>query len=194
MRRVLFILCVTYAYISGLPVLGQHYDPVSGRVVAYSGALTCLNGNGYWSMVIRIQKPENGHPKFIRVDFSLPCEKSPEWSTKPAIQKFHLFRQKDGDAVLARSVDEEPTQNPTMPMWKYTTGTEHEALPFGQAVPCYRSIEGLSCQLSKELRAVSPHSLGNSTWSLIARSDKTRNRKLILYSKPTHLCRLAAIG
>jgi hypothetical protein len=93
-------------------------------------------------MVIRVQQPKNGHSKFIRVDFSLPCEKSPEWvSTKPTIQKFHLFRQEDCDAVLSGSVDEEPTQNPTMPMWKYTPGTEHEALPFGQVVPCYRSID-----------------------------------------------------
>jgi hypothetical protein len=142
MRRVLLILCVICAYISGLPALGQPHETVSGRIVAYSGALTCLNGNGYWSMVIRIQQPQNGHSKFIRVDFSLPCEKSPEWvSTKSTIQKFRLVRQKDCDAVLSGSVDEEPTQNPSMPMWKYTPGTKHEELPFGQVLPCYRSID-----------------------------------------------------
>ena len=142
MRRILSILCITSVCISGLPALGQHHETVSGRVVAYLGALTCLNGNGYWSMVIRVQQPKNGYSKFIRVDFSLPCENSPQWvSTKPSIQKFHLFRQKNCDAVLSGSVDGEPMQNPTKPMWKYTPGTEHEALPFGQVVPCYHSID-----------------------------------------------------
>jgi hypothetical protein len=141
MRRVLFILCVTCAFISSLPALGQHHETVSGQVVAYSRALSCLNGNGYWSMVIRVQQPKSGQSKFIRVDFSLPCEKSPEWvSTKTTIQKFHLCRQKDCDVVLSGSVDEEHTKNPTIPMWKYTPGTGHEALPFGQVLPCYRSI------------------------------------------------------
>jgi hypothetical protein len=110
--------------------------------VAYSGALTCLNGNGYWSIVIRLEQPKSGQSKFIRVDFSLPCEKSPEWaSTKPTIQKFRLFRQKDCDVVLSGTVGEEQTKNPTMPVWKYPAGSEHEVLPFGQTVPCYRSIE-----------------------------------------------------
>jgi len=142
MRRILLILFVTCAYISGLPALGQHHATVSGRVVAYSGALTCLNGNGYWSMVIRVQQPKNIHSNFIRVDFSLPCEKSPEWvTTEPSIQKFRLFRQRNCDALLSGSVAEERTQNPAMPMWKHTPGTELEALPFGQVVPCYRSTD-----------------------------------------------------
>ena len=142
MRRVLLILCVTFAYISGLPARGQTHETVSGRVVAYSGALTCLNGNGYWSMVIRIQQPQNGHSKFIGVDLSLPCEKSPEWvSTKSTIQKFRLVRQKGCDAVLSGSVDVEPRLNASMPMWKHPPGAEHEELPFGQVLPCYRSID-----------------------------------------------------
>jgi hypothetical protein len=141
MRSVLLILCITCAGISGLRALGQHSETVSGRVVAYSGAVACLNGNAYWSMVIRVQQPKKGDSRFIRVDFNLPCEKSPEWvSTKASIQKFHLFRQKNCDAVLSGSVDEGPTQSPAMPMWKYTPGSEYESLPFGQAGPCYRSI------------------------------------------------------
>jgi hypothetical protein len=142
MRRVFLILLATCASILGPPVLGQPHETVSGRVVAYSGALTCLNGNGYWSIVIRIQHPQNGHSKFIRVNVSLPCEKSPEWvSTKPIIQRFRLVKQKDCDAALSGALDEDATQNPFMPMWKYTPGTKHEELPFGQVLPCYRSID-----------------------------------------------------
>jgi hypothetical protein len=134
------ILCI--ACVSSSPALGQHHETVSGRVVAYSGAPTCLNGNNYWSMLIRVEQPKNGHSKLIRVDFSLPCEKSPEWiSTNPSIQKFHLFRRKNCDEVLSGSADQEPTLKSTMPMWKYTTGAEHEPLPFGHIVPCYRSLD-----------------------------------------------------
>ena len=140
MKRVFLILCIVCT--SWSPALGQHHETVSGRVVAYSGALSCLNGNNYWSMLIRVEQPKNSHSKFIRVDFSLPCGKSPEWvSTNPSIQKFRLFRQKDCDEVLSGSVNQEPTPSATMPMWKYTTGTENEPLPFGQIVPCYRSLD-----------------------------------------------------
>jgi hypothetical protein len=142
MRSVLLILCITFVGISGSLALGQQHETTSGRVIAYSGALTCLNGNGYWSMVIRVQHPKDAHSEFIRVDFSLPCKQSPEWvSTKPSIQKFHLVRQKNCDAVLSGSVDEETTKDLAMPIWKYAPGTEHETLPLGRVVPCYRSID-----------------------------------------------------
>jgi hypothetical protein len=142
MRKVLLILCFACASTSGVPALGQHHQTVSGRVVAYSVVPACLNGNNYWSIVILIQQLKDDHSKFIRVDFSLPCEKSPGWiSTKSSVQNFHLIRQKNCDAVLSGSVDEKSTQNPAMPIWKYSPGAEHEELPFGKVVPCYRSID-----------------------------------------------------
>jgi len=56
-------------------------------------------------MVIRVQRFNDAGSEFIRVDFSLPCDKSPEWvSAKPSIQRFRLFRQKDCDAVLVGSM------------------------------------------------------------------------------------------
>ena len=113
-----------------------------GRVVAYSGALACLNGNGHWSMIIRVQQPKDKRSKLIRVDFSLPCDKSPEWvSGKPSIQKFRLFRQKDCDAVLGEFMKTEPKQDAAIPIWKHPPGAERETLPFGQVVPCYRSVD-----------------------------------------------------
>jgi hypothetical protein len=142
MRGVLLILCLACTSISALSALSSKGETVSGRVAAYSSPPTCLNGNGYWSMVIRVQRPKDLGSEFIRVDFSLPCDKSPEWvSAKPSIQKFRLFRQKDCDAVLVGSMDEEPKQKLAMPIWKYPPGTEHDVLPFGQVVPCYRSAD-----------------------------------------------------
>jgi hypothetical protein len=142
MRSVLLVLCFTFAGIPGLPFPRPRPETITGRVVAYSVPVACLNGNGYWSMVIRPQQPKDTHSEFIRVDFSLPCDKSPEWvSTKPPIQKFHLLRQKDCDEVLAGSVDMEPSKNLALPIWKFPPGIEHEKLPLGQVLPCYRSVD-----------------------------------------------------
>jgi hypothetical protein len=157
MRSVVLILCLTYASISALSAPRPRHETISGRVVAYSYWLGCLNGNGYWSMVIRVRQSKNILSEFIRVDFSLPCDTSPESvSAKLSIQKFRLFRQKDCDAVLEGSTVETPKQEPAMQLestdgaikqvpnilfWKYLPGTEHVALPFGQVLPCYRSID-----------------------------------------------------
>jgi hypothetical protein len=132
MRSVLLVLLLACPSISASPAARPHVETISGRVVAYSGALECLNGNAYWSMVIRVSHPKDPRSEYIRVDFSLPCDKSPEWlSTKLPIQKFHLFRQKDCDAPLEE----------TIPAWKNPPGVEQITLPFGQVIPCYRSIE-----------------------------------------------------
>jgi hypothetical protein len=93
-------------------------------------------------MIIRRQTPKGVQSKFIQVDFSLPCGKFPEWwSSKPTVQKFHLTRQRNCDQVLARNVGEEQSKAPPMPLWKFTLGSEHEALPFGEVVPCYNSVD-----------------------------------------------------
>jgi hypothetical protein len=86
-------------------------------------------------MVIRVQRFNDAGSEFIRVDFSLPCDKSPEWvSAKPSIQRFRLFRQKDCDAVLVGSMAGERQHEPALQTWKHPPGTQ-------QVVPCYRSID-----------------------------------------------------
>jgi hypothetical protein len=142
MRRFLPILCFACACIPCLPAPRPKHETISGRVVAYSGFPACLNGNGYWSIIIRVQQPKDSNSGFIRVEFTLPCKESPEWvSTQPLNQKFRLIRQKSCDAVLTRSVPSEPPQNIDSPIWNYLPGVEHETLPFGQILPCYRSID-----------------------------------------------------
>lgn len=142
MRSVLLVLCFACSSVSASPAPRMRQEIISGRVVAYSGALTCLNGNGYWSMVIRVQRPKKSHSEFIRVDFSLPCDKSPEWVViKPFVRKFHLLRQNDCDAAMAGSMDGESTQNQAMPIWKYPQGAPRDNLPFGQVIPCYHSVD-----------------------------------------------------
>ena len=142
MRSVLLILCFTCASTTTSSASNPRRETILGRVVAYSSSPACLNGHGYWSMVIRVQQPKDNRSEFIRVDFSLPCDKSPEWvSAKPSIQKFHLFRQKDCDAILEEFMDTEPKQHSAIPIWRHPPGAELDTLPFGQPVPCYRSID-----------------------------------------------------
>lgn len=126
-------------------------ETMARRIVAYSDGLTCLNGNAYWSMLIHVQDPATDiPPQFVKVRFSLPCNKSPEWLTRnSSLQKFRLTRDRDSDSVLKEFIDcaiESPsghTSEPCshVPMWKRAPSAEHEKLPFGQRVPSYRSVD-----------------------------------------------------
>ena len=80
-------------------------------------------------MVILVQSPKDINSKFVRVKFSLPCDKSPESVlAQPPIQKFHLFRQRDCDEVLKGPLDDRPGGNIVVPNWKYLPGNEPSAL------------------------------------------------------------------
>ena len=142
MRSIPLILCFVCVSTPCLSAPRPRPETILGWIVAYSTSPACLNGNGYWSMLIRVQQPSKIRSEFIRVDFSLPCEKSPEWvSAKPLMQKFHLFRQKDCDAGLVEFMETVPKQDTAIPIWKHPPGAEHDSLPFGQIVPCYRSAD-----------------------------------------------------
>jgi hypothetical protein len=124
MRSVLLILYFTWASISAISAPRPHPKTIKGEVVAYSTSPVCLNGNVYWSMVIRVQRPNAVLSQFIRMDFTLLCGKSPEWvSTKPSIQKLRLLRQKGSDAPLEEVIADGPKQNLALPVWKYPPGT-----------------------------------------------------------------------
>jgi len=145
MGRTLLVLCFIVVSISAFSAPRPKVETISGRVVAYSNSLACMNGNGYWSMIIRLQPPKDIPSKLIRVEFSLPCNKSPEWVlSKPSIQRYRLYRKGDCDVVLEGSMakDEEQIDIP-LPIWKYPPGTEPFTLPFGQVLPCYRSEDML---------------------------------------------------
>jgi hypothetical protein len=142
MRRVLIILGLVCTGISGLSARPPKDEIILGRVVAYSNSPACLNGNGYWALIIRVQRPKDVPSGFIRVDFTLPCRTKPGWLVAtPPIQKFNLFRQKDCEAVPAGSEAEEPKQKPNMRHWEYLRGIELQTLPSGQVVHCYRPVD-----------------------------------------------------
>jgi len=135
---ILFICCSADTYSIAHP----RTVTITGRAIAYSSNPTCLNGNGYWSEIIRVEHPANRDSGFIQFDFSLPYGKSPTWlSTQPVTEKFRVFRKRDCDGVLTGSVDDDVSHNKTLPIWKYFPGAQHDELPFGHVVPCYGSLD-----------------------------------------------------
>ena len=137
MRSLFIISCILCASISTIAVPSPKHETIVGQVVAYSSSLACLNGITEWSMLIRVQHSEADLPKFLRVNFTLPCRQSPRWmSAKPSIQKFFLSRQRDCDEALAGSVEGANNQNLAIPLpiWQYPPGSEHDKLPFGIVV------------------------------------------------------------
>jgi hypothetical protein len=145
MRSAFLILCIVCISVPTFSVPRPRQETIVGRVVAYSGGLTCMNGNGYWSMIIRVHGSKGNQSELIRVDFSLACDKSPDWvSAKSSIQRFRLLRRKDCDAVLEKFMDVEDTESKehsAIPIWKHPPGEELDSLPFDQVIPCYRSID-----------------------------------------------------
>src|ERR1019366_7545694 len=120
MSEVLLALCCACASAAALPAHPPQYETIVGQVAAYSGPLECFSGTGYWSVIIRAQEPKNSRPKFIRVDFSLPCQKSPAWVlAKPSVQRFRLYRHKECDEVLKESMEMEQKREIVIPMWQY---------------------------------------------------------------------------
>ena len=142
MRNFLLLLCFTCASISAPAAPAPLPLTVTGRVVAYSGALACLNGNGYWSVLIRVEQPKSLNSQLVRVDFSLPCDKYPEWiSTNPLVKSFRLIRDKNADALLSGCLQDECKENQSLPIWKRPATGNHDSLPFGQMLPSYRSVD-----------------------------------------------------
>ena len=102
-------------------------------------------------MLIDVQeRTTDASSRFIQVNFSLPCDRSPEWITgKSSLQKFRLTRDRDADSVLKEFIDcatkspggHTPEPCPHLAMWKRLPGAEVEKIPFGQRVPSYRSVD-----------------------------------------------------
>jgi hypothetical protein len=147
--KTLLVLCVTIFGVAVLAAPLQKAEALSGHIVAYAGLPMCLNGNSYWSIVIHVQSPKDVPSRFVRVEFSLPCNKSPESVLpKSPIQMFHLFRQRECDEVLEEryivpngKIDDKTAGNLTIPIWKYLPDDKRVVLPFGEVLPCYRSTE-----------------------------------------------------
>ena len=142
MRTMLLILCTVGLSGPAMPAPWPQPVTISGRVVAYSNSIVCLNGNVVWSTVIRSEEPKIRSWQFVRVDFSLACDKSPEWFPRRSkIQKFRLLRKRDCDTALTGTMRGEQDERPEFPVWKHIPGTEDISVPFGSILPCYRSVD-----------------------------------------------------
>ena len=140
LRTIFLLLCTACLGGPAIPSPSAQHETITGQIVAYSSSLTCMNGNAVWSMVIRVEKSKAGSSQFVRVDFSLACDKSPGWIFKRStIQKFRLVRKRDCDAALAGAMRGGPEEKLELPLWEHPPGAEGISIPFGNVLPCYRA-------------------------------------------------------
>jgi hypothetical protein len=150
MRKTLLLLCTTFVGALAFSTPRQKVEVMSGRIIAYSGMPICLNGNAYSSMVIRGEPRNETAARFFQVDFSYPCEKSPQPILRnPSIQKFHLIRKRELDSALEENIHvvqeerakDKPAPPSNIPQWIYLPGNESFKLPFGEVLPRYYLAE-----------------------------------------------------
>lgn len=119
---------------------------IEGYVVAFSSLPVCLNGNAYWSAMVRVAQPETTAAQFLLIEFSLPCDMTPKWLKAEGVQRFRLTRSKEDDSVLKEylgcvNVDDRREQPACIPMWTYVSEGAKSQLPFGQVVPAFHSAD-----------------------------------------------------
>ena len=133
--------------ISGLagvlvPGMSAQHETILARVVAYEAPLACINGNGYWSMLLQRDRYTGAASAFLRVDFSVPCGKRTDLiSAGASYRTYDLIRELSCDAKLNDFVqlkDEQTNHVAELPRWRRPAGTGNTKLPFGEVVPCYR--------------------------------------------------------
>lgn len=147
MKRTSIAVLVSAVLLLGLTgesaEASKKWESIGGRAVALSEGFTCLNGNAYWSMLIRIQtSAATTTPGYLLVRFSLPCNQTPkELSQQVHVQKFRLKRYQGADEKLTEFLQctKDSTECPPLPMWRRVPGAEGERLPFGQVIPSYLS-------------------------------------------------------
>lgn len=113
MRQLIVLFFFITASTTAFPIHHhrQKTETISGQIVAYSSGFLCFNGNGDWSMIIRVQPHKNIPSRLIKVDFSYPCGKSPDvaWA-QSQVKRFRLYRQRDYDAVLDGEMTDDAEQ------------------------------------------------------------------------------------
>jgi hypothetical protein len=125
----------------------ERVQTISGRAIAYAVDPACLNGNSYWSEIVRKEQRLDSHSQFLLIRFSLPCHESPTWlASESDLHRFRLVRDKNCDSVLSESIELSSSVEGTqlekeeLPIWNHFAGMEHEVLPFGSILPCYASV------------------------------------------------------
>jgi hypothetical protein len=123
----------------------QKKTVIQGQIVAYLAIPFCLNGNGYWYILIRQRMPKDDAAQLIRVELSLPCQQVPTWSTaQPPVQKFRLVREQTQDAVLEKPADTKSDSGEEVVYqipWHFPPGIEPFSLPYGKVLPAYEWLD-----------------------------------------------------
>jgi hypothetical protein len=141
--KAVAVLCLLGTGVVSLCAPREKAQTISGRIVANFVSLACLNGNGYYSVIIELEKPLNNEPGFIEMHFTQPCGHNPEWlHSKSEFKPYRLKRADPRDIVVEEFMtltnEGDGTSTP-IPAWTYLPGAEVVKLPFGERIPSYRS-------------------------------------------------------
>jgi hypothetical protein len=138
----------------------ERTEEVSGAIVAYHRGLfflPCYHICG-GSLILRVGKPNEGQPRYIRIDFRYPDRHFPnELIESKRVWTFRLTRTKSEDDPIEKyikSIDEKTGKevDAKIPAWELISGAENEELPFGKVVASYElneDIQELICRNKK---------------------------------------------
>jgi hypothetical protein len=117
-----------------------------GTILAYGSGLACLNGYGHWYAIILFDHVKKSADQYGRVNFSLPCDKHPDWMSTPArLQTLKLIRTRDDDGELPKlllKMDDPGTGEPVPEEargigWNCRDGADCSHIPYGTVVRSY---------------------------------------------------------
>ena len=122
----------------------QKSEEISGAIVAYHhwlSLLPCYHICG-GSLIVRIGKPDEAQPRYIRIDFRYPDQQFPnELIGSKRLWQFKLTRTSNADEPIekyVKSVDETGKEvDAKLSAWKLVPGAENEELPFGKVIASY---------------------------------------------------------
>jgi hypothetical protein len=138
----------------------ERTEKVSGAIVAYYQGLfllPCYHICG-GSLIVRIGKPNEDQPRYIRIDFRYPNGHFPnELIESNILWTFRLTRTKSKDDPIEKyikTIDEKTAKelDAKIPAWKLVSGAENEELPFGKVVPSYELNEDVQKLIRRKLR------------------------------------------
>jgi hypothetical protein len=136
-RRIAVVLFLCAAWMQ-TAVARERAHTFHGTVIAFQRAYLCVNGNGNWALLIKLDPRHSDEPEWAIVPFTHPCNSNidpiPVYSK---MQRFRLVRSPFCDETILR---DSPANELRLPWTLLASGPAQE-LPYGQTVPCYHSLD-----------------------------------------------------
>ena len=109
-----------------------------GTVIAFQRAYVCLNGNGNWSLLVKLQPRHPDEPDWAIVPFTHPCNSN----TDPVrvYSQMHRFRSERSPFCDETILRDSPADGLRI-NWMLLASDAPQELPYGQSIPCYDRLD-----------------------------------------------------